>query len=533
MGEHTVERMQTGQTIASKYRLNQPLGTGGMASVWSATNVFTDREFAVKFLLPHVANTPEAAQRFLLEARVSARVNHPNVIEVIDVGQTEDGTLFLVMELLRGMSLEAALRRQKPAMRVNEFLDVMVEVGRALAAAHENGVIHRDLKPSNIFLHTDREGLVLSKVLDFGVSKFVDEEGVGGLTMVGTILGSPLYMSPEQAVGAEDIDGRTDVFAFGAILFEALSGERAYAAQNLNALIVAIATTQPKRLGEVAPHLPDALRELVDACMATDKTRRLASFAEVADRLEAIALSLESSDARLPPRRRSISEGTIVDDGRARRDSHRPRALSGSGTSVPPHSMSTSHASFFGDGRRSLDGRDPVGARRSRTPALAAIAGGALVLSVLALVIVAGRPRAAGHALGAASSPSQGLADRATAQTATVSAAATPSDDPAAVPVIPVDDLPVAGVAGAAGAVGVAGHHAASGKMGHLMVSAEPGACAVFVDGAPRGTTPLRSLEVAPGSHRVECVPASGSPKSATVNVTDGVEAHSQFMLAP
>src|ERR1700733_12459689 len=104
--------METGQTIAGKYRLNRALGTGGMAAVWSATNVFTEREFAVKFLLPHVARTPEAARRFLLEAKVSARINHPNIIEVIDVGQADDGALFLVMELLHGMSLESALRRQ-------------------------------------------------------------------------------------------------------------------------------------------------------------------------------------------------------------------------------------------------------------------------------------------------------------------------------------------------------------------------------------------------------------------------------------
>jgi serine/threonine protein kinase len=516
------EQMETGQTIAGKYRLNQPLGTGGMASVWSATNVFTDREFAVKFLLPHVANTPEAAQRFLLEARVSARVDHPNIIEIIDVGQTEDGTLFLVMELLQGDSLEAALRRQKPAMRVHEFLDVMVEVGRALSAAHESGVIHRDLKPSNIFLHTDREGLVVSKVLDFGVSKFVDEEGIGGLTMVGTILGSPLYMSPEQAVGAEDIDGRTDVFAFGAILFEALSGERAYAATNLNALIVAIATTQPKRLGEVAPHLPEPLRDLVDACMATDKTARLASFDDVADRLETIAETLESSDSRLPPRRRPIAEGTIVDDGRAKRDSHRPRALSGSGTSVPPHSLSTSQASSLFGGGPSVDGRVAGGARRSRTTAWAAMAGGALVLSVLALVVVAGRPRATGHGLSAASLPSPVPVERATAQTATASPTA-PGGDRAGtdVPVIPVDDLPVAG------------HHATFGKTGRLTVSAESGVCSVLVDGTARGATPLRNLELPAGPHRVECVPPFGSSKSATVTVAEGAEAHSQFTLAP
>src|SRR3954453_2660016 len=114
--------MESGLTIAGKYRLTELLGAGGMASVWSATNIFTEREFAIKFMLPQVARTPEAARRFLLEAKISARINHPNIIEVIDVGQAEDSSLFLVMELLTGMSLDVGVRRQSPSMPVYEFM---------------------------------------------------------------------------------------------------------------------------------------------------------------------------------------------------------------------------------------------------------------------------------------------------------------------------------------------------------------------------------------------------------------------------
>src|SRR5579864_8150777 len=165
--------MEKGQTIAGKYRLNRLLGTGGMASVWSATNVFTEREFAIKFMLPQVARTPEAARRFLLEAKVSARINHPNIIEVIDVGQSDDGSLFLVMELLMGDALDVAVRRDQPPMSVHEFIGYMRDVAIALAAAHRSGVVHRDLKPSNIFLHKDRDGRIAPKILDFGVSKII------------------------------------------------------------------------------------------------------------------------------------------------------------------------------------------------------------------------------------------------------------------------------------------------------------------------------------------------------------------------
>src|SRR5579872_7179966 len=123
--------MISGQTIAGKYRINQLLGAGGMASVWSATNIFTERQFAIKFMLPAVARTPEAARRFLMEAKVSARIDHPNIIEVIDVGQTEDGSLFLVMELLTGSSLDVAVRRTDPKMSVHEFIGLMKDVAVA------------------------------------------------------------------------------------------------------------------------------------------------------------------------------------------------------------------------------------------------------------------------------------------------------------------------------------------------------------------------------------------------------------------
>ncbi|HVJ88614.1 MAG TPA: serine/threonine-protein kinase, partial [Labilithrix sp.] len=293
--------MQRGDIVAGKYRLNLLLGSGGMAEVWSATNTFTERQVAIKFMNAQVAKTPEAAARFLKEAKVSARVNHPNIIDVLDVGQTDENRLFLVMELLAGYPLETALRRQTPPMTVYEFSLVMIEVAEALAAAHRAGIVHRDLKPTNIYLHKVKNGTAVPKLLDFGVSKFLDDDTNNALTIAGTVLGSPLYMSPEQARGEVAIDGRTDIFAFGTILFEALSGYRPYEGKNFNALIVAIATTKPIAIDEAAPHLPESLRRVVRTCMETNPKRRAQKFEDVIAMMRDALPELEASLDRLPP----------------------------------------------------------------------------------------------------------------------------------------------------------------------------------------------------------------------------------------
>jgi eukaryotic-like serine/threonine-protein kinase len=480
--------METGRTIAGKYRLNGLLGTGGMASVWSATNMFTERDFAIKFMLPQVARTPESAARFLLEAKVSARIDHPNIIEVIDVGQTEDGALFLVMELLTGASLDVAIRRQQPPLTVHDFLFFMRDVAGGLAAAHRSGVVHRDLKPTNVFLHQDRDGRLVPKILDFGVSKILEEEQNTTLTLAGTVLGSPHYMSPEQAMGATDIDGRTDVFAFGGILFEALTGRRAYDAPNFNALIVSIATKPPDSIDELAPHLPESVRALVRDCLMTDKQARLASFDVIADRLTAMLPELERADLRLP---------SVI------------------GASPPGASpMMTMQVSTLPPSTARPTETTLLGAIARRT-ARAALAGGVLLL--LAVVVAAAITRRGGgwvpgvHGF-AATAPTpitvepKGVAS----QSATASAGID-------VPVISVDSLPTVS-------------RAAKGN-GQLSITASPGWCSVSIDGVSRGVTPVTGFEVPAGAHRIDCVPPTGQPRTAKVKVPEGRAAHHAFAL--
>jgi serine/threonine-protein kinase len=479
------------------------LGAGGMAFVWSATNVFTERDFAIKFMLPHVARTPEAAQRFLLEAKVSARINHPNIIEIIDVGQSEDGSLFLVMELLNGSSLDVAMRRQQPPMTVYDLLLYMKEVGVALDAAHRSGVVHRDLKPTNVFLHEDREGHVFPKLLDFGVSKVLEEQEATGLTMAGTVLGSPHYMSPEQAMGATDIDGRTDVFAFGGILFEALTGRRAYEAPNFNALIVTIATKQPLRIDDMAPKLPESLRSLVRDCLVTLREARIGSFDKVVERITAMLPELEASDLRLP--------GTVSVD---------PPVTMQVAT-LPPSMAKPLDATFTG-----LQGVGSfVRGLQPRTMGLVGTAIGIAVVMLGAAMMksrtsvrhpIAESPVLAATAAAIALTQAPDPAPAPPAAP-TASAAAPEASGSASVPTFAVDSLPTAA-------------RLTKGK-GRLSITASPGWCSVSIDGVARGVTPMSGFEVRPGAHRVECVPPSGKPRTATVTVADGRLARRAFSL--
>ena len=505
--------ISSGQTIAGKYRINQLLGSGGMASVWSATNIFTKRQFAIKFMLPAVARTPEAARRFLMEAKVSARVNHPNIIEIIDVGQTEEGSLFLVMELLTGVSLETAMRRQSPTMTVAEFVSVMLQVARALAAAHKSGVIHRDLKPTNIFLHKDREGAAVPKLLDFGVSKFLEEEGQQSLTIAGTVLGSPLYMSPEQAMGAP-VDARTDVFAFGAILFEALCGYRAYDAANFNALIVAIATQQPAKIDDCAPQTPESLRSLVRECLVTDKNQRIATFDIVVERLGAALPDLASTHLRLAS---DVTGENLAADPDATNALPAVRHSDRVPASGPP-SLQVTIPPASNPPRSGSGAVGPFSAALSavsggdKNLAVAVGAAGIITAVVIVVLVIAAFSRSGRSTSGIAAAGGSPTASSTLATPQTSAApSATDVDQP---PVVSIDQLP----------------QAKSAK-GRLAVAAGPGACSLTVDGIKQGETPIASVAITSGSHKLECTAPSGRVYATTVSIQDGATTRYRFAL--
>jgi serine/threonine-protein kinase len=549
-----------------------------MAEVWSATNTFTERQVAIKFMNAQIAKTPEAAARFLKEAKVSARVNHPNIIDVLDVGQTEQNQLFLVMELLTGFPLETALRRQTPPMTLYEFSIVMVEVAEALAAAHKAGIVHRDLKPTNIYLHKVKEGVVLPKLLDFGVSKFLEEDTNHALTVAGTVLGSPLYMSPEQARGESTLDGRTDIFAFGAILFEALCGYRSYEAKNFNALIVKIATTKPKSIDACAPHVPDSLRRVVRACMETELKRRAQTFEDVIVMLRQAMPELEASPLRLPT---PLIATAVVDPDATNalpvlRASDRPppmarvgmsgsndtipnasQMMSGSGSmSIPPGASTTSSAPppdawttypSAGPSGSSWQTPNTLSASVTMSPkkrhaAWLVAASVALVIGGIGLgAVVAARPRADRSAastmrapdttpLPAAANQSSDTPDPAV-RTSTVTTTAAEQNAPASggskaptdPPTVSVDSLPGAAKSPASTPV--------PKGSGRLSLAASPGGCTITIDGKERGFTPLASIDLPAGNHQILCKPATGKLRTASVIVQDGATSKYRFAL--
>jgi serine/threonine-protein kinase len=296
--------VQAGDLISDKYRLVRPLGEGGMAEVWSAKNELTQREFAIKLISPALARNREALERFLQEAKATARLRHPNLIDVFDVGWTHEGRPYLVMELLGGESLEALLDRRRKLSPLWTAL-LLAPIARALDVAHRAGIVHRDLSSANVFLASGADGEPPTpKVLDFGVSKILEHAECALARRVrtgdGAVLGSPAYMSPEQARGAECVDARTDVWSLGVLMYECLCGEPPFMAKNYNALMLAIVGSPHRSVFDRLPRLEPQLAGLIESCLVKDRDARTQTALEVATELEAIAARLSAAESKKP-----------------------------------------------------------------------------------------------------------------------------------------------------------------------------------------------------------------------------------------
>ncbi|MGH7598764.1 MAG: SUMF1/EgtB/PvdO family nonheme iron enzyme [bacterium] len=266
-----------GMVIDKKYRLEGKLGEGGMGSVFRARRLFIDDFVAIKFVRPEVLVNPEFRRRFYQEARVAARIKHPNVVTVYDFGETPDGLVYLVMEFLEGMSLGELLKTNGP-LDLEHTIAIGLQICEALYCMHENNVIHRDLKPDNIMLIQDGKGVEVVKVVDFGVAKLLESNA--RLTRYQARIGSPVYCSPEQYLG-ETVDHRTDLYGLGIVFYECLAGRVPFDAMNETELRAAILHKMPSRLDENISGVSGHMAELVQWLLAKSPDNRPRHAADI------------------------------------------------------------------------------------------------------------------------------------------------------------------------------------------------------------------------------------------------------------
>jgi serine/threonine protein kinase len=289
-----------------KYRLDERLGGGGMGTVYRATHLLIDRSVAVKVLSQRFVGDETAQQRFRREARAAGRMQHPNAVMVNDFGATNDGYLYIVMELLEGLTLRDLLAREGP-LDPARAVSLMLQTSSAVGAAHDAKLIHRDLKPANIFIEQRPNMPSVVKVLDFGVAKFIVEEheddDYNTLTQVGAIIGTPRYMSPEQCSGIAPLTPASDVYSLGIILYEMLSGGVPFNADTPLALALKHVSEAPRSLREIVPSVPEELEWVVAHALAKNPSDRPIDANEFRRELHATAdrLGLENAESTLTP----------------------------------------------------------------------------------------------------------------------------------------------------------------------------------------------------------------------------------------
>jgi tetratricopeptide (TPR) repeat protein/TolB-like protein len=273
-GPHSGRRQGGGVVIGrtvSHYQIVERLGGGGMGLVYKARDTRLDRDVALKFLPMEWSHEPLLRERFSREARAASALDHPNICTVYDIGETDEGQLFIAMAYCTGPTLKQ--RIHEGPMPVEQAVDFAIQIASALESAHEAGIVHRDIKPANILL-TDREQV---KVVDFGLAKLAGEAAV---TREGSVIGTPAYMSPEQATG-EEVDGRSDLWALGAVLYEMITGRRAFAADHERAILHSILSSDPTPIDTVRPDVPSELARIVRRLLKRDPTKRYQTAGEL------------------------------------------------------------------------------------------------------------------------------------------------------------------------------------------------------------------------------------------------------------
>ncbi|MDP9151362.1 MAG: serine/threonine protein kinase [Myxococcota bacterium] len=362
---------RAGMMVTSNVRLVRPLSEGGMGSVWVADHLSLRTSVVVKFMARELATSRDALARFSREAAAASQVKSPHVVQMLDHGIDDDGAAYIVMELLEGKDLASTLR-SRGRLPPSELVAIVTQLARALSKAHERGIVHRDIKPSNVFLLDAGSGELFVKLLDFGIAKAPEGGLMGTTTRTGSLLGSPYYMSPEQVVGARDVDFKTDLWSLGVLAFEALTGARPFFAPTLGALVLKIHRDPLPVPSAANPAVPAAFdRWFAQAC-AREPEGRFASAKEMADSLARAVLG-ETASAGTPSQPR---DGLPSFGDRARLAHARAAAVSptGSGSNEPSASDSSN---------TSKSARASAAARVWVLGAMAALVVGAALLAAL------------------------------------------------------------------------------------------------------------------------------------------------------
>jgi serine/threonine-protein kinase len=276
-----VQQSQPEQLIGGRYRVLRKIGEGGMGEVYLAEHIYIEKRVAIKLLRADVLSNQEAVSRFRQEARSASTIGHDNIIQIDDFGTLPDGRIYMAMEFLEGMALNDILARG--ALPMPRALDIIIQVGRGLAAAHAKGITHRDMKPENIFV-TQKDGRDVPKLLDFGIAKVSGGDTGQNLTVAGAIFGTPFYMAPEQAMGAK-MDHRVDVYAMGVILYEIFTGTVPFKSESFMGILTQHITSEPVPPSQMAHQhgrmVPPPLEAIIMRAMRKNPAERYQSMNEL------------------------------------------------------------------------------------------------------------------------------------------------------------------------------------------------------------------------------------------------------------
>jgi serine/threonine-protein kinase len=348
-----------GEILAGKYKVEDVLGVGGMGVVVAAKHMQLEQKVALKFLRPEAMQSKEAVERFLREARAAVRLRSEHVAKVTDVGTLDSGAPYMVMEFLDGADLSRVVQATG-SITIEEAVYFVLQACEAIAEAHSLGIIHRDLKPQNLFVTRRVDGKPLVKVLDFGISKTLDTQSGLSLTRTSSIMGSPLYMSPEQMRSSKNVDQRSDIWGLGVILYELLTGRVPFEADAIPELCLKVVQDPAEPPKAIRPEVPEGLSAVVLKCLEKDAKMRFSNVAELAAALEPYSSEIGrgsservASTLNLPSRPPMVSISSIA---------------SGSNPKV-------------GTGGTAWGTTQHVAAKKNRTPL---IAGGAAAVAVLA-----------------------------------------------------------------------------------------------------------------------------------------------------